>query len=147
MKSFGLIVVAAALVAPPGVGHANPIAGSCLVGLDDGVATKAPGWEPHSVSMMVPDAVAQSEGGAPNTVVDLSFVIDANGRVSGARVMCASSPDPRFTEALLHAAPTWRFMPIRQDGAAIGSRVAYRFIVQGNPRTVGRVFLGFQSAT
>ncbi len=143
MKLSGLVVFAGAIAALPMISHAHPIAGSCNVALDDGVASMSELKGPEPISMKVPSDVfdQSADSGAP-TVVDLSLLIAPDGSVSSARTLCSTPDWPGLNDALLRAVSAWRFAPIGGSGI----RATYRLVAHDG-RLASRTFIGFRPAT
>jgi protein TonB len=79
---------------------------------------KVPGG-PVPVSVVSPTVVGSEFHG---TSVQLEFVVDAQGRPTGFKVV--SSPDPILAETVVGAVKKWRFLPAESNGVPVATKVA-----------------------
>jgi hypothetical protein len=138
MRLTALLLVAGAMALSPAA-QALPLPAGACSALDDGVASQ-PRKGPTPERMGVPAHAAENfQPPFQTAIVDLTFVVDEKGGVSGVDVLCATPQNPAFTAALVKAAADWRFAP-----AGKAQRLAYRIIVpngSGPAAAVRRIFL------
>lgn len=86
---------------------------------------------PRPIERVAPEYPSRARARGIEGVVTVSLHIDANGRVTDARVLDASPPGV-FDEAALSAVRRWSFEPAQYEGRAVAIRVeqAVRFALR-----------------
>jgi TonB family protein len=130
-------IISLLLLATVGPALASPQpAGKCSL-IDDGVASynrpttsmganhdTKPSRDPNVISMVVPPILG-------NRVVDVAFHINADGTVTGPKVLCISFPGNGIEASILNASKRWRFSPMMKAGEKIATDAAYRISASG----------------
>ena len=112
---------AAASSAAPAAAEAGTAA------VSEAAETKAAVLIPASAQIVFPPSLL-SENATGRVLVDI--VVDANGRADARLARVVHSDNPLFTDAVLHALPTMRFVPAESNGQRVAQRleVPFRFV-------------------
>jgi TonB family protein len=110
---------------------------------EEPAAAAAPALTPPKLTKFMPAEAPDSAGTPPRTTprerreesvnVDVEITIDATGAVTEARVPAPSPGREAFEAAALAAVKQFVFEPARRGGAAIPSRIKYRYVFDPPP--------------
>lgn len=89
---------------------------------------------PRPLAQLQPVYPAQARARRLNGAVTLEFVVGADGRTSGIRVISAE-PGDLFTAAAVRAVEGWRFAPGKKAGRAVPARVRQTVVFQMSDST------------